>query len=592
MSQGQAPRVGGKRGSVSAMLLAISALGSGIVAATLVVTPATSDKRPAPAPHRQLADEAPETKLFPIPIDVRRTRNISATVSPLEPAGGVADGGVAGGCPTEVVTYSGVNFGGGQFVIQAGIVETEIAAAEFSVPPGDFPIVLNLAEMIFAQQNATQGTTTEWSLLVWEGNPETGTLIEVFSSDDVILPHISMPPGTQGVNVQVQVDPGDPEQIIINANPSNSFTVGYRIDKHNNPPTAACSCGLGNLPAVCCPPPTNSNAFPTTDPTGLTNPSKNWLYARDCPGATGFCGLAPNGWLQFGGLGMPNGDWNIRVTYTPASCNLEFGACCLAAGGCSVISNVQCDQNDGVFHANLTCAQVDCPFGACCFDGGGCAELTEAECGNLDGNYLGDDTTCNGNSCATEGACCVPATGQCASDVDEATCGAVGGIYQGNGSSCATTICFPEGACCLPDGTCAGPLSPEDCDAAGGVFHGDGSDCGSVVCPQPSGACCLSNGNCVNVTNANCNVFGGEWHGMGTDCADSNGSGQADVCEDPEPECPADLTGDGSVGVPDLLDLLGAWGQCAPDCPADLNDDGSVGVPDLLELLGAWGACG
>ncbi|MCH8316682.1 MAG: hypothetical protein IIA64_11980 [Planctomycetes bacterium] len=52
-----------------------------------------------------------------------------------------------------------------------------------------------------------------------------------------------------------------------------------------------------------------------------------------------------------------------------------------------------------------------------------------------------------------------------------------------------------------------------------------------------------------------------------------------------------DLDGDGSVGVKDLLLLLGNWGLCPPkgDCPADLNGDGSVGVADLLILLGNWG---
>ncbi len=62
------------------------------------------------------------------------------------------------------------------------------------------------------------------------------------------------------------------------------------------------------------------------------------------------------------------------------------------------------------------------------------------------------------------------------------------------------------------------------------------------------------------------------------------------ACEDPVPPCPADLTGSGNVGVPDLLELLGAWGN-NPGHAADLNGDGSVGVPDLLELLGAWGEC-
>ncbi len=52
-----------------------------------------------------------------------------------------------------------------------------------------------------------------------------------------------------------------------------------------------------------------------------------------------------------------------------------------------------------------------------------------------------------------------------------------------------------------------------------------------------------------------------------------------------------DLTGDGTAGVPDLLMLLSAWGECADlgACDADLDGDGSVGVPDLLVLLAAWG---
>lgn len=60
-------------------------------------------------------------------------------------------------------------------------------------------------------------------------------------------------------------------------------------------------------------------------------------------------------------------------------------------------------------------------------------------------------------------------------------------------------------------------------------------------------------------------------------------------CETADP-CPADLTGDGSVDVLDLLDVLSAWGACE-DCPGDLTGDGQVDVLDLLEVLGAWGAC-
>ena len=61
------------------------------------------------------------------------------------------------------------------------------------------------------------------------------------------------------------------------------------------------------------------------------------------------------------------------------------------------------------------------------------------------------------------------------------------------------------------------------------------------------------------------------------------------------PDVPlGDLDGDCTVGVPDLLLLLGNWGPCADcklpgDCPADLDGDCTVGVKDLLILLGNWG---
>ncbi len=60
---------------------------------------------------------------------------------------------------------------------------------------------------------------------------------------------------------------------------------------------------------------------------------------------------------------------------------------------------------------------------------------------------------------------------------------------------------------------------------------------------------------------------------------------------DDPPSVPGDLDGDGSVGVSDLLILLGSWGPCGncDACIADLNGDCLVGVPDLLFLLGNWG---
>ncbi len=54
--------------------------------------------------------------------------------------------------------------------------------------------------------------------------------------------------------------------------------------------------------------------------------------------------------------------------------------------------------------------------------------------------------------------------------------------------------------------------------------------------------------------------------------------------------CPADLNGDGSVGILDLLALLAAWGS-DPGGPPDFDGDGNVGILDLLTLLADWGAC-
>jgi glucose/arabinose dehydrogenase len=55
--------------------------------------------------------------------------------------------------------------------------------------------------------------------------------------------------------------------------------------------------------------------------------------------------------------------------------------------------------------------------------------------------------------------------------------------------------------------------------------------------------------------------------------------------------CPGDFDGSGSVDVFDLLQLLGAWGDCA-GCVEDIDGNGAVDVFDLLALLGAWGTCG
>ena len=56
-----------------------------------------------------------------------------------------------------------------------------------------------------------------------------------------------------------------------------------------------------------------------------------------------------------------------------------------------------------------------------------------------------------------------------------------------------------------------------------------------------------------------------------------------------EPACPADINGDSIVGVNDLLEVVGFWGE--ENVPADINGDGDVNVTDLLLVVSMWGPC-
>ena len=53
--------------------------------------------------------------------------------------------------------------------------------------------------------------------------------------------------------------------------------------------------------------------------------------------------------------------------------------------------------------------------------------------------------------------------------------------------------------------------------------------------------------------------------------------------------CPWDLDGSGSVGIADLIRLLGIWGTAGPE--GDFNEDGTVGVGDMLIMFANWGPC-
>jgi len=71
--------------------------------------------------------------------------------------------------------------------------------------------------------------------------------------------------------------------------------------------------------------------------------------------------------------------------------------------------------------------------------------------------------------------------------------------------------------------------------------------------------------------------------GTSSDC---NANGVPDECEE---YCLADVSGDCTVDVVDLLAVLGAWGETGGQ--ADVNFDGITDVVDLLLVLSGWGDC-
>ncbi len=314
----------------------------------------------------------------PLSIDSIPIVNMPVIIRPSLGGGSPNPYGDRDNCPV-VQAHTNASFDGGTYVAQGGFAEGEIAAASYTLPANMFPLKITLMECIFAQQNAVVSTTTQWSVLIWEGNPQTGTLIAEFNSDGTILPHVEMGPGTRGTNVQASVDPNDPDQLFIynpNNLPNQTFTVGYRIDVHNEQTANPCFTA----------PPATRNAFPVTDNTtigcgtgygALNRPNDNWLFAVNC----GPNGCPPNGgWTRFSNLQVdqnflgicltgcrPRGDWVIRVTVDPVNCPPPTGACCFGTFGCAVLAQTDCQNAGGSWRGGgTTCgAQTNGQWSGC-----------------------------------------------------------------------------------------------------------------------------------------------------------------------------------------------------------------------------------
>lgn len=443
--------------------------------------------------------------------------------------GGESTGRHAGGCASEVSTHFDGDIGPGQYVAQGGFIEGEIAATSFVLPASAFPVRVDLMEFLFATSSTTVTTTTVYRIRVWEGVPGAGPPVFSIASDGDILPHLVIPPGTNGTNLQFLVDPGDTDQIILQDGGDQTVSIGIEIVEHHSPSVNQCLI----------PPDSARNAFPCTDTDGLQASSGNWIFVEDC-GAFG----CPPGWKRFSDLPSvcrPSGDWVQRLTWTPTECGVE---------------------------------------GPCCVEGD-CFLFDEATCRDLGGVFSGVGGLCGDVDCAATSPCCFSDTGGCV-DLDPSTCQLAGGVSGSLGASCQETNCFPAGACCLPDGSCSDGLGPDECASQGGVFQGDGTSCGGITCPDPQGAACFPNGFCTQLTEVEAATAGADWKGPGTDCADADGDGVPDACAVP---VPGDFNGDERVDGSDLGIFLVGWGKPGV---TDLDQDGTTDGRDLGIMLISW----
>ncbi|MHC5007210.1 MAG: hypothetical protein ACYTGF_07630 [Planctomycetota bacterium] len=160
---------------------------------------------------------------------------------------------------------------------------------------------------------------------------------------------------------------------------------------------------------------------------------------------------------------------------------------------------------------------------------------------------------------------------------------------------CGTLISEFPGVCFIVDGISEGQCEPAVCNPIAIGHTGCADSCGNMAVAS---ACVSAPGDyVVFVAPGNCDgsgIFDGYPCGTSNDyqvcitvtdsCDDTCGACPTGA------ECPADLDGDGSVGVVDFLWLLAQWGT-DPGGPPDFDGDGIVGMSDFLVLTGAWGPC-
>lgn len=147
----------------------------------------------------------------------------------------------------------------------------------------------------------------------------------------------------------------------------------------------------------------------------------------------------------------------------------------------------------------------------------------------------------------------------------------------------------PQNASVLCEGTASFSVTPVSSSIAP-VFQWQHEGSPLTDGPQPNGAV-ISGANTSTLTIQNAgNANAGDYEAVLSNPCGTTTSAAAALEVFGCPLCPADVNGDGSVNVIDLLAVINAWNATGPN-PADVNGDGVVNVSDLLAVINAWGAC-
>ncbi len=394
------------------------------------------------------------------------------------------------------------------------------------------------------------------------------------------------------------------------AEPDPTFVIAWRQDAGGVPGAEVCS----------------STVTATRTPTGIEYLGAELnvysaVLPEPCVLVNGWVGIQGLGdpecwflWMSAGfgvsycqGCSVPQQDTDLALCLVGPTGGV-FGACCDdGTGSCrDGVEISDCTAPGLRFAPDLACAQLQPPcgviVGACCMpDGETCSTQTEAACAGLRGNWLGADTLCDQCPCLT------PCPG--------------GGDPEGEPVCADGYVDAFNGGCNEPVPLFSPIAAGQTVCGESGVYNDGGAadfDWYEIAVKRPAQLTWAaeaefrprlwildSTGGCpgfvvlATAEALECEALelsapvapGTYWLVIApaafTDTAlcgaRYNATASAAVI------CPADIDGDGTVGITDLVLLLSTWGPGGG--PADLNGDGVVNVADLLELLSSWGPC-